>query len=64
MVKFQHLTEHKNPSLTTNLEDVEDGERIDMTTDDFAIAFAVINLLTDETINMDSPLFRLVGITE
>ena len=57
------MVEHKNPTLITNLQDVDDGERIETRSDDFVMAFAVVNQLTDEVIRENSPLFRLIGTT-
>ena len=39
-LKLQHLIEHKNPSITTNTRALEIGEKYDLASDDFKIAFS------------------------
>ena len=41
MLKLQHLALHKNPSITTNTIPLEAGERFDIGSEDFMMAFAV-----------------------
>ena len=43
MLKLQHLALHKNPSITTNTIPLEAGERFDIGSGDFMMAFAVTN---------------------
>ena len=64
LIKFQHLVEHKNPSLITNFEELEVGEKIDTDSDDFVIAFSVTNDITGEAITVNSPLFQIIGATQ
>ena len=46
LIKLQYMIEGKNPTINTNAETIEEGEKYVIAEEDFMVAFAIDHFLT------------------